>query len=67
MEQVDSHASAFNALIEAAKQREAEAVVIPTLYHLARFPGLQLAMKEHLERETGVRVLVMYPSPEGST
>lgn len=65
VEQIDSSASAFNALIEAMKRDEAPAVVVPALYHLARFPGLQLAMKEHLERETGARVLVMYPSPEG--
>jgi hypothetical protein len=65
VEQVGSHASAFNALIDAVKRQDVQAVVVPALYHLARFPGLQLAMKELLERETGARVLVVYPSPEG--
>jgi hypothetical protein len=65
VERPEANSSAFNGLLAALKQHEARAVAVPTLYHLARFPGLQLAMKEHLERETGARLLVMYPSPEG--
>ncbi len=65
VERADANSLAFNGLLAAVKQHEAHAAAVPTLFHLARFPGLQLAMKEHLERETGARLLVMYPSPEG--
>jgi hypothetical protein len=64
---MSNQSSAFNALIEAAKRDDIQGVVVPALSHLTCFPGLQLAMKDLVERETGTRVLVMYPSPEGPT
>ncbi|SNQ47518.1 conserved hypothetical protein [Frankia canadensis] len=65
IEQIGVWDSAFNALIEACKRDGVQVVAVLTLYHLARLPRLQRAMKEHLERETGAQVLVMYPTPEG--
>lgn len=56
----------FNALIAALKRTDVNAVVVPALHHFAHSPGIRLAMKEHLERETGAQVLVMFPSLDES-
>jgi DNA invertase Pin-like site-specific DNA recombinase len=56
-----SGSSAFAALIDAALARRADAVVVPALQHFGRLPGVRVAMRELLERRTGVRVVVMHP------
>lgn len=60
--------SAFAALVEAAVEADAAAVITPTRKHLGRLPGVQLAMSDLLERRTRARLLVMNqrdePAPE---
>lgn len=53
-------ATAFDELIQALQAGEAEHAVVPALHHFAHFTGMQLAMKELLERQTGASLLVMY-------
>jgi hypothetical protein len=53
-------ATAFDELIRALQAGEAEHAVVPALHHFAHFTGMQLAMKELLERHTGASLLVMY-------
>lgn len=55
------HTAAFAELMVALQHGEANHVVVPTMEHLAHFPGIQLAMKELVEGRTGARVLVMTP------
>jgi hypothetical protein len=49
---------AFGALVEALSRAEAEAVLLPSLLHLAVL-GPQHEIKKMLEWSTGVRVLVL--------
>lgn len=51
--------SAFAALIDALTQSKTPAVVVPGMCHFAHLPGLRAAMKDHLERETGARVVII--------
>ncbi|MGH3759883.1 recombinase family protein [Actinophytocola sp.] len=60
------HTAALAELTDALRSGQAAHVLVPSLRHLAHFPGVQLAMKDLLESQTGVRVLVMYPSLEES-
>lgn len=63
----DAQTSGFSALVDALEHEESGHVIVPALHHLARSSGIRLAMKELLERKTGARVVVMYPSPEESS
>jgi hypothetical protein len=60
----EAQASGFSALVDALEREESRHVIVPALHHLARSPGIRLAMKELLERKTGAYVVVMHPSPE---
>ena len=51
--------SAFAALIDALAQSKTPVVVVPGMCHFAHLPGLRAAMKDHLERETGARVVII--------
>ena len=51
--------SAFAALIDALTQSETPVVLVPDMCHFAHLPGLRTAMKDHLERETGARVVII--------
>jgi len=51
--------SAFAALIDALTQSKTPAVVVPDMCHFAHLLGLRVAMKDHLERETGARVVII--------
>lgn len=51
--------SAFAALIDALTQSKTPAVVVPGMCHFAHLPGLRAAMKDHLERQTGARVVII--------
>jgi hypothetical protein len=51
--------SAFAALIDALTRSKTPAVVVPGMCHFAHLPGLRAAMKDHLERETGARVVII--------
>jgi DNA invertase Pin-like site-specific DNA recombinase len=50
--------SGFAALIESARRTGADAIVVPSLAHLGRFPRVRAELAKRLERETGIRVLV---------
>ncbi|GBQ01736.1 hypothetical protein SSP531S_31770 [Streptomyces spongiicola] len=51
--------SAFYAMLEALKRHEVKDVLVPSLWHFARLPGLQEAMRQHIEQETGARLWVV--------
>lgn len=54
-----SDESAFFALVDALKTTEIKHVIVPSLWHLARLPGLQAAMRDHIERELGAQLWVI--------
>ncbi|MFD5572975.1 hypothetical protein [Streptomyces cadmiisoli] len=54
-----SDESAFFGLVDALKTVEVKNVIVPSLWHFARLPGLQAAMRDHIERELGARLWVM--------
>ena len=56
VEQPNTESAAFEALVEAARQQEAAAVVVPGLHHFA-FIGSPSAIRDDIERHTGARVL----------
>ncbi|ARP71754.1 hypothetical protein LK07_20590 [Streptomyces pluripotens] len=51
--------SAFEAMIGRLKQSDVKNVLVPSLWHFARLPGLQDAMRQHIERETGARIWIV--------
>ncbi|MHB9864195.1 hypothetical protein [Streptomyces sp. YIM S03343] len=51
--------SAFFALVDALKTADAKHVIVPSLWHFARPPGLQAAMRDHIERVLGARLWVI--------
>ncbi|WP_416982935.1 hypothetical protein [Streptomyces sp. T028] len=51
--------SAFFTLVDALKTTEIKHVIVPSLWHFARLPGLQAAMRDHIEREIGARLWVV--------
>lgn len=50
--------SAFAALLNALRRHEVRDVLVPSLWHFSRLPGLQDAMRVHIERETGARLWI---------
>ena len=61
VERSNAGRSALMALVGALRRREAEAVVVPALDHLSRISAGRHALRNLIERESGARVLVMYP------
>jgi hypothetical protein len=51
--------SAFSALLDALRQHEVRDLLVPSLWHFSRLPGLQQAMRQHIECETGARLWVV--------
>lgn len=51
--------SAFYALLDAIQRTEVRNVIVPSLWHFARLPGLQEAMRQHIEWETGACIWVV--------
>ncbi|AEW92745.1 MULTISPECIES: recombinase family protein [Streptomycetaceae] len=51
--------SAFFTLLDAIKRTEVKNVIVPSLWHFARLPGLQTAMQQHIEQETGAHLWVI--------
>lgn len=51
--------SAFSALLDALRRDEVRDVLVPSLWHFSRLPGLQEAMRQHIERATGARLWVV--------
>ncbi|WP_234044835.1 recombinase family protein [Streptomyces adelaidensis] len=56
--------SAFFTLIDALKNTEVKHVIVPSLWHFARLPGLQAAMCDHIEREIGARLWIVQSAPQ---
>lgn len=50
---------AFYTMIEALKRYNVKHLLVPSLWHFARLPGLQDAMRQHIEHETGARLWVV--------
>jgi hypothetical protein len=59
VESSDAANSAFAALMDAISATGAAAVVVPSMHYLANFEGVGVAMKQHIERETGASVLLV--------
>ncbi|WKX09982.2 recombinase family protein [Streptomyces sp. NL15-2K] len=51
--------SAFSVMLDALKHHEVKDIIVPSLWHFARLPGLQEAMTQHIEQETGARIWVV--------
>lgn len=51
--------SAFFTLVDALKTTQVKHVIVPSLWHFARLPGLQVAMREHIEKELGARLWIV--------
>lgn len=56
---VDRPCSALTALISAARRSNVKAVAVPTSADLGTLPRVRWLMRYRLEREAGVRVLVV--------
>ncbi|MGX1367367.1 hypothetical protein RKD19_002726 [Streptomyces canus] len=54
--------SAFFSLVDALKSTDVRHVIVPSLWHFARLPGLQAAMRAHLETELGAKLWVVQGS-----
>jgi DNA invertase Pin-like site-specific DNA recombinase len=50
---------AFYTMIEALKRYNVKNLIVPSLWHFARLPGLQEAMRQHIEHETGARLWIV--------
>jgi hypothetical protein len=48
---------AFTALIEALRSMEGYGVIVPGLWHLSRFSGVQFFICSLIQRETGAQVI----------
>ena len=55
-ESITCSESAFYAMLEALERHEVKDIIVPSLWHFARLPGLQDAMRQHIEQETGARI-----------
>jgi hypothetical protein len=51
--------SAFFTLVDALKATDVKHVIVPSLWHFARLPGLQAAMREHIETELGAQLWIV--------
>jgi len=43
-------------MLDALKRTDVKNEIVPSLWHFARLPGLQEAMKQCIEMETGARI-----------
>jgi len=59
VEQVQAIEPAFDCLTAALRGGGARDVIVPSLWHFARLPGLQKAMRDHIEREIGARIWIV--------
>lgn len=56
--------SAFMAMVQSLRRPGVYGVLVPSLSHFSRFPGVHEAMRTLIELETGARVLVLNHPPE---
>jgi hypothetical protein len=61
---LDRPCSALTAMIESARRSDVSVVAVPTAADLGRLPRVQWLMRHRLEREAGVRVLVVERAAE---
>ncbi|MGA5872784.1 hypothetical protein [Streptomyces cinereoruber] len=47
---------AFFSMVEKLRGSDVKNVIVPSLWHFARLPGLQEATRQHIEREIGARL-----------
>ncbi|MGW2512955.1 hypothetical protein ACWC0A_26880 [Streptomyces scopuliridis] len=59
IEQIRSNELAFDCLTDALRASGIRNVIVPSLWHFARLPGLQRAMREHIEQEIGARIWII--------
>ncbi|MDN3263287.1 hypothetical protein QWJ26_26455 [Streptomyces sp. CSDS2] len=59
IERLHADESALFTLTEAIKASGVKHVIVPSLWHFARLPGLQAAMREHIEQELGARLWIV--------
>lgn len=59
VEQAQEAESAFDRLTSALREGVVRDVIVPSLWHFARLPGLQKAMRDHIEREIGARIWIV--------
>ncbi|WP_223188100.1 hypothetical protein [Streptomyces sp. CBMA29] len=59
VEQVPTYEPAFDCLAAALRGGRVRDVIVPSLWHFARLPGLQRAMRDHIEREIGARIWIV--------
>jgi hypothetical protein len=59
IEQVQANEPAFDCLTTALQDSGIRDVIVPSLWHFARLPGLQKAMRDHIETEIGARIWIV--------
>lgn len=59
MEHLRSSEHSFQSMVDALRRSDVKNVIVPSLWHFARLPGLQDAMRQHIEREIGARLWVV--------
>lgn len=59
-EDTNSSEPAFYTMLQALKRYDVKQIIVPSLWHFARLPGLQDAMRKHIEEETGARLWVVH-------
>ncbi|MFF1422272.1 hypothetical protein [Streptomyces sp. NPDC058280] len=59
IEQVRANEPAFDCLTDALTKSGVRHVIVPSLWHFARLPGLQKAMRDHIEQEIGARIWIV--------
>jgi hypothetical protein len=59
IEHIRSIEPAFDAMVRTLKSSNVKNVIVPSLWHFARLPGLQDAMRRHIEHELGARLWVV--------
>ncbi|MFC4033070.1 hypothetical protein ACFO3J_16475 [Streptomyces polygonati] len=59
VEQVRAGAPAFDCLATALQRGGVHDVIVPSLWHFAQLPGLQMAMRDHIEKEIGARIWIV--------
>ncbi|MGW6721724.1 hypothetical protein [Streptomyces sp. NPDC054995] len=50
---------AFFSMVEKLQGSDVKNVIVPFLWHFTRLPGLQEAMRQHIEREIGARLWIV--------
>lgn len=58
-ESIKCSESAFYTMIEELRRHDVKDIIVPSLWHFARLPGLQDAMRQHIEQETGAHIWVV--------